>query len=120
MALEAAQMEEGLVGGSSSAAVVPDRVRREKPLAPLSGGSRSPARGEPLLQWMAAQDPTSALFSLDDHSESMERRVLTSEFRPCWRPWTRPEEPCVKSLFLLTRYSLDFLLSSHIFVFLHF
>jgi len=56
--------------------VVPHRVRREPPLAPLSGGDRSPARGEPPLQWMAAQDPTSALFSLDDHSESMEREGL--------------------------------------------
>ena len=46
------------------------------PLAPLSEGSRSPARGEPPLQWMAAQDPTSALFLLDDHSESMEREGL--------------------------------------------
>ena len=44
-----AQMEEDPVGGSSSAAVVPHRVRREPPPAPLSGGSHSPARGEPLL-----------------------------------------------------------------------
>ena len=57
-------------------AVVPHRVRRELPSAPLSGGSRSPMRGEPPLQWMAAQDPTSALFSLDDHAESMEREGL--------------------------------------------
>ena len=35
-----------------------------------------PCGGEPPLQWMAAQDPTSALFSLDDHSESMEREGL--------------------------------------------
>ena len=72
MTLEVAQMEEGPVGGSSRAAVVPHRVRREPPLAPLSGGNLSPVRGEPPLQWMAAQDPTLALFSLDDHSESME------------------------------------------------
>ena len=54
VALEAAQTEEDPVGGSSSAAVVPHRVRREPPPAPLSGGSRSPAWGEPPLQWMAA------------------------------------------------------------------
>ena len=54
VALEAAQMEEGLVGGSSSVAVVPHRVRREPPPATLLGGSHSPARGEPPLQWMAA------------------------------------------------------------------
>ena len=57
-------------------AVVPHRVRREPPPAPLSGGNRSPARGEPPLQWMDAQDPMSALFLLDDHSESMEREGL--------------------------------------------
>ena len=76
MALEVAQMEEDPVGGSSSTAVVRHRVRREPPLAPLSGGSCSPARGEPPLQWMAAQDPSSALFALDDHSKSMEREGL--------------------------------------------
>ena len=52
------------------------RTRREPPLAPLSGGSRSLTQGEPLLQWRAAQDPTSALFSLDNHAESMERESL--------------------------------------------
>ena len=76
MTLEAAQMEEGPVGGSSSMAVVPHRVRREPPPGPLSGGSRSPVWGEPPLQWMATQDPTSALFSLDDHAKSMEREGL--------------------------------------------
>ena len=64
------------VGGSSGVVVVVHRTRREPPLAPLSGGSRSPTWGEPLLQWMNAQDPTSALFTLDDHSESMERESL--------------------------------------------
>ena len=76
MMLEAAQVEEGPVAGSSSMAVVSHRVRREAPPAPLSGRSHSPVRGEPPLQWMAAQDPMSALFSLDDHSESMEREGL--------------------------------------------
>ena len=76
MTLEAAQVEEGLVGGSSRMVVVPHRVRREPPPAPLSGGSRSPVRGEPPLQWMATQDPMLAIFSLDDHAESMEREGL--------------------------------------------
>ena len=49
MMLEAAQAEEGPVGGSSSVAVVSHRVRREPPPAPLLGGSRSPVRGEPPL-----------------------------------------------------------------------
>ena len=44
--LEAAQTEVGPAGGSSSVAVVPHRVRREPPPAPLSGGSRSLVRGE--------------------------------------------------------------------------
>ena len=69
-------MEEDPVGGSSGIVVVVQRTRRESPPAPLSGGSRSPARGEPPLQWMAAQDPTSALFTLDDHAKSMERESL--------------------------------------------
>jgi len=76
MALEVAQMEEDPVGGSSSIVVAVRRTRRESPPTPLSGGSRSPARGEPPLQWMAAQDPTSALFTLDDHAESMEQESL--------------------------------------------
>ena len=80
VALEVVQMEEDPVEGSSSTAVVPHRVRREPPSAPLLGGSRSPARGEPPLQWMAAEDPTSALFSLDDAAESMERENLDIEF----------------------------------------
>ena len=37
-------------------------------------------RGEPPLQWMAAEDPTSALFSLDDAAESMERENLDIGF----------------------------------------
>jgi len=69
-------MEEDPVGGPSGIMVVVWRTRKESPLAPLSGGSRSPAWGEPPLQWMAAQDPTSALFTLDDHAESMERESL--------------------------------------------
>ena len=80
MALEAAQMEEGPIKGSTSAAVVPHRVRREPPPTPLSGGSRSPTRSEPPLQWMAAQDPTSVLFLLDDASESRERENLDVGF----------------------------------------
>ena len=54
VALEAAQMEEDPVGGSSGVVEVVWRTRRESPPAPLSGGSRSPVRGEPPLQWMAA------------------------------------------------------------------
>ena len=69
-------MEEDLVGGSSGIMAVVRRTKRESPLAPLSGGSHSPTWGEPPLQWMAAQDPTSALFMLDDHAESMERESL--------------------------------------------
>ena len=41
-------------------------------LALMSSGSRSPAQGESLLQWMDPQDPTSILFSLDDATESIE------------------------------------------------
>ena len=56
--------------------MVVGRTRREPPLALLSRGSHFPARGEPLVQWMAAQDPASVLFSLDDAIESLERENL--------------------------------------------
>ena len=46
---EADRMEADMAGGSSGVVVVPRRIRREPPLAPLSGGSRSPVRGEPPL-----------------------------------------------------------------------
>ena len=49
MALEVGPMEEDMVGGSSGVVTVVGRTRRELPLALLSGGSRSPARGEPPL-----------------------------------------------------------------------
>ena len=55
-------------------------VQRELPLALLSGGNRSPARGEPPLQWMATKDPSLALFSLDDAAESLERENLDIRF----------------------------------------
>ena len=74
--LEAAQREEDPVGGSSGVVAEVRRTRRESPPTPLSGGSRSPTWGEPPLQWMDAQDPMSALFMLDDHSESMEQESL--------------------------------------------
>ena len=55
---------------------VVERTSGGLPSALMSGGSRSPMRGEPLLQWMAPEDPTSALFSLDDVAESKERENL--------------------------------------------
>ena len=73
---EAGRTEGDTAEGSSGVVVVVRRTRRESPPAPLLGSSRSPARGEPPLQWMDAQDPTSALFMLDDHSKSMERESL--------------------------------------------
>ena len=72
---EAGQTETGTAGGSSDVVVVADR-RRESPPAPLSGGVRSPARGEPPLLWMSPRDPSSVALSLDDHAESMERESL--------------------------------------------
>ena len=59
---------------------VVERTRRRSSPVLLSGGSRSPARGEPPLLWMAAQDPTSALFLLDDAAESMERENIDIGF----------------------------------------
>ena len=51
-------------------------VDRELSLILTSVGSSSPARGEPLLQWMDLQHPTSMLFTLDDAAESMEWESL--------------------------------------------
>ena len=73
-------MVEDMAIGSLDVVAVVERTSKGSPSALLSGGSRSPARGEPPLQWMAAQDPTSALFSLDDAAESMERENLDIGF----------------------------------------
>ena len=66
---EAGQTEEDTIGGSPGIVAVLERI---------SGGS--PAWGEPPLRWMAPQDPTSTLFSLDDASESMEWESLDIGF----------------------------------------
>ena len=73
-------MEEDTAGGCPGIVVVVERTRRRSSPALLSGGSRSPTRGEPPFQWTAAQDPSSVLFSLDDASESMERENLDIGF----------------------------------------
>ena len=117
MALEAAQTGEGPARGSSSAAVVPHRVRREPPpapcreeAAPLRGGSHR-SSGWPLRT-------RRRLFSCSMIiPRAWSGRVLTSGSRPCWTPWTRPEELSVRSLFLLLRYLLGLPLSSHVCVF---
>ena len=65
-----------MVGGSLGIVVVVERTSEESPSALMSGGSRSPVQGEPLLQLMDPQDPTLILFSLDDANESTERESL--------------------------------------------
>ena len=77
---EVGRTEGDMVGGSSSTVAVVERTSGGSPLALMSGGSRSPARGDPPLQWMAPQDPTSALFSLDDATESIELESLNIGF----------------------------------------
>ena len=72
----AVKMEEDMARGSLGVVAVVERTRRRSPPALLSGGSRSPMRGDLLLQWMAAEEPTSALFSLDDAIESLELENL--------------------------------------------
>ena len=67
---EAGWMEGDTVGGSLGGVMAV--------LERISGGS--PMRGEPPLRWMAPQDPTLTLFSLDDASESMERESLDIGF----------------------------------------
>ena len=65
-----------MVGGSSGVVAVVERTSGESPLALTSRGSRSPTRGESLLQWMDSRDPMSILFSLDGATESIERESL--------------------------------------------
>ena len=79
-ALREGRTEEDTARGSSGILAVVERTHRRSPPALLSGGTHSPARGEPSLQWMDARDPTSALFSLDDVAESMERESLDIGF----------------------------------------
>ena len=52
------------------------RAGGEPSLALMSVGSDSPARGEPLLRWRSPENPTSTLFTLNDATESMERKSL--------------------------------------------
>ena len=69
-----------MAGGSLGVVAVVERTSRRSPLALLSMGSHSPMRDELPLQWMAAEDPTSALFLLDNAAESMERENLDIGF----------------------------------------
>ena len=80
VAPEVGRMGEDTAGGSPGILVVVGRTRRPSPPALLSGGSRSPVQGEPPLHWMDARDPSSALFSLDDVAESVERENLDIGF----------------------------------------
>ena len=56
--------------------MVVERISGGSPSALMLGGSHSPTWGEPLLQWMDPQDPTSILFSLDDTTKSIELESL--------------------------------------------
>ena len=68
---------EGVVDvGPPDIAVVNKEADRELSLVLISGGSHSPMMNEPLLQWGSPQDPSSALFTLDDDIEGMERESL--------------------------------------------
>ena len=80
VASEVGRMGEYKAGGSLGILAVVGRTRRPSPLALLLGGSRSPMRSEPTLHWMDAQDLSSALFSLDDVAESVERENLDIGF----------------------------------------
>ena len=75
-ALDMGRTEGDTTEGSSGIVVVVERTSRGSPLALASGGSHSPVRGEPQLQWVDPQDPTSTLFSLDDATKSIERESL--------------------------------------------
>ena len=69
-------MEGDMAEGSPGVMAVVERTIRGSPLALMSWGSRSPTRGESLLQWMDPQDPTPILFSLDDATKRTKRESL--------------------------------------------
>ena len=75
-ALDMSRTEGDTTEGSLGVVAVVERTSRESPLALTSGGSHSPVWGEPLLQWVDPQDPTSTRFSLYDATESIERESL--------------------------------------------
>ena len=119
---EVGLMEEDMAEGSLVIMMVVGRTQREPPLALLSGGGHSPTRGEPPLQWMAAEDPSSTLFSLDDAAESLERENMDIGFSAALNALNEASGALREILAPSSGYPLDllacFLLSSHISMFL--
>ena len=103
---EAGRIEADTTGGSSGVVVVAHRTRREPPPAPLSGGVRSPARGEPPLQWMSPWDPSSVALSLDDHAESMEWESLDLGISSMMEALNQAEEVLREVFVPMTRVSV--------------
>ena len=58
MALDMGRTEGDMAEGSPGIMAVVERTSGESPLALALGGSHSPVRGKPLLQWIDPQDPT--------------------------------------------------------------
>ena len=68
---------EGVIAeGPPDTIVVGEETGKELSLVLTSGGSRPPTQSEPLLWWGSPHDPSSALFTLDDDAEGMERESL--------------------------------------------
>ena len=59
----------------------------EPSLALTSVGSDLPMRGEPLLRWASAEDPTSMLFTLDDVAETIEQESLDMGIASVLEAW---------------------------------
>ena len=56
--------------------MVAEETNRELSLSLTSGGSCPPMRDEHPLRWGSPQDPSSAIFTLDDGAEGMDRESL--------------------------------------------
>ena len=68
---------EGVAGeGPSDAVVVAEEAGRELSISLMSGDSRPPVRDEHPLRWGSPHDPSSAIFTLDDGAEGMDRESL--------------------------------------------
>ena len=73
---EAGWIEGDTTGWSLGVIGVVQRTSGGSPSTLMLGGSRSPAQGESLVQWMDPQDLTLTIFSLHDASKSIEQESL--------------------------------------------
>ena len=80
---------------------------RESSLALTSMGGDSPTRGEPCFSGPIHKTRRRRSSPSTPPPSAWSERALTWGLRPCSKPWTTLEVPCVTLSFPTTRYSLD-------------